>query len=309
MKRFLTVVLTTLILFNCVGCSKIKKVDPNDKNANTNVSNYPVTVDKLTFKEAPKTVVSLSPALTEILYEIGVGKKLVARSNYCSFPEEVKSLPSAGSPAKPDIEAILKLKPEIVVTQSPIAQLDVNTLETSGIKVLTIAPPKTYYELLDTYARLSLIFLGNNSANDMTTKMTAKLDNALAKAQEKKSTNSFVFIITSDLAVATGDTLSGNILSVFGNNIAKDAKNYTMPVAEIVAAAPTIVFVSNDVDLTKLPPELLALPAFANGKVVKVDYSLFEKPTSRLSTVIQDISTKLGDTAIESQVDSSSLGK
>jgi len=76
-KHYIFLVIIVLI-FSFSGCSKIEKIDPNDK-APVKVKNYPVIVDNVEFTEAPKTVVSLSPALTEILFEIGVGEKVIGR--------------------------------------------------------------------------------------------------------------------------------------------------------------------------------------------------------------------------------------
>ena len=56
-------------------------------------------------------VVSLSPALTELICHLGRGDRLVARSTACDWPESVKSLPTAGDFAEPELERILAMKP------------------------------------------------------------------------------------------------------------------------------------------------------------------------------------------------------
>jgi len=305
LKKCLIIFLSVILLFSLVGCSEIARIDPTVKQP-PKIDDYPVAIDSLQFNECPKAVVVLSPALTEIIYEIGAGDKLIARSDYCEYPAEVSQIPSVGSPAKPDINGILSLKPDLLITQSPIAEIDLNVLELSGIKVLTISPPKTFYELVDTYAKLSLIFLGNNSADKMTTERISPLDSALYKAQGMNYTDNFVFIMTQELAVATGDSLSGSILSVFGNNIAKDYTKFTMPVADIVAADPSVIFISKDVDISALPEEIANLPAIINGKVITIDYSLFERPTSRISAVIEDIIPQMDIPVGTSQTDESS---
>src|SRR4029077_15465356 len=60
-------------------------------------------------------VISLVPAVTEMLYEIGAGAKLVAVSSYDTYPPEVKTLPSVGALIDPNVERILSLKPDLVV--------------------------------------------------------------------------------------------------------------------------------------------------------------------------------------------------
>jgi cobalamin transport system substrate-binding protein len=61
-------------------------------------------------------IVSLVPALTEMLFAIGAGPQVVAVSSYDEFPPEVKSLPHVGALLDPDMEKILSLRPDLVVS-------------------------------------------------------------------------------------------------------------------------------------------------------------------------------------------------
>ncbi|HEY1306698.1 MAG TPA: helical backbone metal receptor [Vicinamibacterales bacterium] len=65
---------------------------------------------------APKRIVSLVPALTEMLFAFGAGPQVVGVSSYDSFPPEVKSLPRVGALIDPDMERILSLRPDLVIT-------------------------------------------------------------------------------------------------------------------------------------------------------------------------------------------------
>ena len=64
----------------------------------------------------PKRIISLVPALTEMLYAIGAGAQVVAVSSYDEYPPEVKALPRVGALLDPDTERIISLKPDLVVT-------------------------------------------------------------------------------------------------------------------------------------------------------------------------------------------------
>ena len=65
-------------------------------------------------------IISLSPALTELVFKLGKGQQLIARSEPCDYPPEVKKLPVAGRFADPDMERILTLRPTIVITNDLI---------------------------------------------------------------------------------------------------------------------------------------------------------------------------------------------
>ena len=62
-------------------------------------------------------LVSLSPAITETLFAIGAGPDLVGVSDYCDYPEEAKKLPRTGSALTPGYEAIVRLKPSMILTE------------------------------------------------------------------------------------------------------------------------------------------------------------------------------------------------
>jgi iron complex transport system substrate-binding protein len=64
---------------------------------------------------APRRIVSLVPAVTEMLFAMGAGSSVVGVSNYDAFPPEVASLPKVGALVDPDFERILALRPDLVV--------------------------------------------------------------------------------------------------------------------------------------------------------------------------------------------------
>ena len=65
--------------------------------------------------ERPSRVVSLAPAITEIIHAVGAGEALVGVTRYCDYPPEVTELPKVGGFVDPDLEAILALRPDLVV--------------------------------------------------------------------------------------------------------------------------------------------------------------------------------------------------
>jgi iron complex transport system substrate-binding protein len=98
-------------------------------------------------------VVSLSPSTTEAVYALGGGAQLVGRSDYCDYPEEVKKLPSIGGYSTPDIEAIVALRPTLVVgSQSPVGPELERRLNAQGIT--------TYFPVTDTIAEITAMLTG-----------------------------------------------------------------------------------------------------------------------------------------------------
>jgi iron complex transport system substrate-binding protein len=76
--------------------------------------------------DAPSRLVSLAPSITETLYALGLGERLVGVTDYCDFPPEAKHKARVGSVLNPSLEAILTLRPDLVLG-SP----DANRIETA----------------------------------------------------------------------------------------------------------------------------------------------------------------------------------
>ena len=81
-----------------------------------------------------KRIVSIVPAVTEMLFEIGAGEQVVGISSFASYPNAVNSLPRVGALLDPNIERILSLKPDLVVLHN--SQTDaIEQMRRGGIEV------------------------------------------------------------------------------------------------------------------------------------------------------------------------------
>ena len=92
----------------------------------------------VTFTQPPKRIVSLLPSLTETVCELGQCQRLVGVDRYSNFPDSVRALPQVGGGLDPNIEAIVALKPDVVLmaTSSRAGE----RLQSLGIKVVALEP-------------------------------------------------------------------------------------------------------------------------------------------------------------------------
>jgi iron complex transport system substrate-binding protein len=82
-----------------------------------------VSTHSLFAQQAPHRIVSTAPSITEALFALGVGSQVVGVSQYCDFPLEVANLPKVGSYIRPNLEAIVRLKPDLVILQTGAAEV------------------------------------------------------------------------------------------------------------------------------------------------------------------------------------------
>jgi ABC-type Fe3+-hydroxamate transport system substrate-binding protein len=106
------VVLFTILALGCEG-SVVKQATrtPSDSVAQLK-DDFGNTI---AFGSAPKRIVSLNPATTEILFAIGAGSRLVGRTKWDSWPDSAKFVPDIGDAFRPNIEAVLNTHPDLVI--------------------------------------------------------------------------------------------------------------------------------------------------------------------------------------------------
>lgn len=85
-----------------------------------------------TAKASPMRIISLVPSVSEMLFAIGEGRRLVGVSTYDRFPPEVSNIPRVGGLVDPDVERIIALRPDLVVLYRTQAEL-VQRLDRAGI--------------------------------------------------------------------------------------------------------------------------------------------------------------------------------
>lgn len=89
-------------------------------------------------KAEPESIVALAPSVVELLYELGLGDRLVGVGDYCKFPPQVAEKPKLGGLFDPHLEAIARLEPDLAILLPSEERLRVH-LEELGIEVLAVA--------------------------------------------------------------------------------------------------------------------------------------------------------------------------
>jgi len=147
--------------------------------------------------DSPKRIVSLSPNLTQIIYALGAGENVVGVTIYADFPTEAKELPKVGGWVNPNYEAILSLKPDLIVLMK-----DQDTIFGEKIRELGL---KTY------------VIDSNDSISDIL-KSISDLGVVINKNQEAKSLRNNVETNLNEIKELTGDTQKKKVLIVVGRS-------------------------------------------------------------------------------------------
>jgi iron complex transport system substrate-binding protein len=91
----------------------------------------------VSFAKAPERIISTAPGITECLFSLGLGDRIVAVTRNCNYPPEAQSLPRIGD-LQLNIEKIIELKPDLIVTDVSLHLEQMKRLEALGFRVFAI---------------------------------------------------------------------------------------------------------------------------------------------------------------------------
>jgi iron complex transport system substrate-binding protein len=216
---------------------------------------YPLVVSSggysTTITKKPTRIISLSPSATESLFEIGAGKQVLAVDSYSNFP---KSAPITELSAfEPNVEAIIALKPDLVVLSVDAMKSMVvkEALEKLKIPVLMEKAPENLAQAYKEIEILGAVTDRTSEAKRVTFKMAALIKSILNRAKVSGKVT-FFHELDNTLYSVTSDTFIGKVYKDFGLiNIADkaagaDSYGYPQLSAEyVVKTDPDIIFLAD----------------------------------------------------------------
>ena len=235
------------------------------------------------FAESPQRIITLAPSMTEIVFGAGLGDRIVGVTSFCDYPEEALSKPKIGGMTNPSLEAVVSLKPDIVLmtTDGNPKEFE-QRLHSMNIKTYVFRA-RTIAQLPDGIRQLGQALEEEIKFNGL----ALKIENAMSNFSSHKqlSNKKVLFMIWPEpLMVAGPGTAIHDAINLLGaTNIAEDAKiqypKYS--IEEIVRRSPDIIFIGKayGMDMQKTAVGLLArisyIPAVKNNKVFYVNDHLY----------------------------------
>ena len=253
---------------------------------------------------ATERIISLSPSITEILYALGAGPKIVATSSYSLYPKEAKSLPIIGGYQNPNIEKILSFSPTLVIGQS-YKQQTLKNLKQFHIKTVTITL-RTLQNIQDAITKIAKILHKEKEAK----KLNKNITDAITDAKKTKKPHSVMIVygLREDLRSATyiagHDIFFDDIITACGNTNAYTDRTTAQPILSyenIIALNPDQIIILHshatepNVDVQKALKNWYALPTNAakNKKISIVDEDYLHIPSQRVALTIKRLSLEM----------------
>ncbi|MCO6509443.1 MAG: ABC transporter substrate-binding protein [Aridibacter famidurans] len=236
--------------------------------------------------------VSLAPNLTEIAFAVGAGEKLVGVTTFCNYPEDAKQIPKVGDTLKPNVEAIVALRPQVVLV-STASQLEAFTglLERQGIAVYVTNP-----DSLESVFRSMLAIGDVLGKKQEAEEVVGRLRGRVEKVQEEAANivyevpqTVFVQIDPNLYTVGRGSFITDLILTAGGRSVTAEIETAYPKVSKEAARAynPRIIILSDSPD-NREPNEVLAdSEAVRNGRVFRIDADVLSRPGPRIVDALE----------------------
>jgi ABC-type Fe3+-hydroxamate transport system substrate-binding protein len=125
--------------------------------------------------DKPQKIVSLSPAITETLYLIGAGDRVVGVSFFCNKPPEVSKKPRVGAYLNVNYNLLEKLSPELLLVTTGAQRERIEELESKGYKVYPIPLPVNIYGILDNVMITGIVVNEIDNARELAYNLAEKL--------------------------------------------------------------------------------------------------------------------------------------
>jgi len=241
-------------------------------------------------------VVSTAPSVTEMIFAVGGGDRLVGVTTFCNYPEEAKEIAKIGDTMNPNMESIVALKPDIVFV-STASQIEafMKTLEANGIAVY-VSSPATLTEVLSGLESLGDLFGTEETIGKLLPDLRRRVDAVSLKVQDEKKPGVFVQISREPLFTIGADSFLTHVIS----KAAGDSVTAGVPTAfpkinpeAAMAYSPEVIILSDSEDNQEPNDAFKNSPAVKNGNVYKVNADLLSRPGPRLVDALEQIAKYL----------------
>jgi cobalamin transport system substrate-binding protein len=253
-------------------------------------------------------VISLAPNLTEIVFAVGAGDRLVGNTTYCDYPAEAKAVEKVGDTLHPSMEKIIALRPQVVLV-STSSQLEVftNQLQNQNIAVFVTDP----HDLEGVFRSISQIgeMLGQSSkADELVNKLRARTSAVEAAVKDATKVKVFYQLSAEPLYTAGKEAFATDLMRRAGaTSVTADVPGawpkYSAESA--LAAHPDAIILPTGGSMGSgnqtVAEPLRKSPAVAGGRVYKINDDHLTRPGPRAVDGLEEMATVLHPEIFKSQ--------
>jgi len=276
--------LAAAILLVATGCGGSPAVAPKDRAG------------------VPSRIVSMSPALTEVLFALGLGERVVGVTTYCDWPPEARWLPKIGGYVDPSVEAVVALSPDLVLVAPAAGNRDAAlAIRRLGIRleVVRCETLEEAYAAIEQTARLCGV---EDKGAALARAIRERVEATAARVRGAPPVPALFCVQLDPLVAAGRGTLPSEILELAGGRNVVSAERYPrIGIESVLAAAPEAIVVTRmDAPDPEGPGRVLdywrrwpAIPAVKNGRVFVIDATTALRAGPRVAEAVENLAALL----------------
>ncbi len=208
-------------------------------------------------EDFPKRIVSLSPSINEIIYGIGDWKNVVGVTIYSDFPPEVTNLPTVGGWINPNLEAIVALKPDLVIMIKDQDKIFGDKIRKLGLKTLFIEST-TIKDISDSIIKIGKALGRDKEAGEVSENFESTLDEIRLKTKNA-SLKRVLFVVgrnpgtLEDIYIISRKSYIDQIITIAGgeNIIKNDVFSVKISKEAILSLNPEVIIEVNHEKINK----------------------------------------------------------
>ena len=300
--QWLTVLMLALVLTGCGTADKANNDDATKEDQQVEQTGYKVTDDRdveVAFDAVPKTVVSLIPSNTEILFALGVGDKVIGATEYDTYPEEAKKIERVSDSVTFDSEKIVALKPDVVLayyTGNDETLDALKGLEDAGVKVFVIQSAASFEDVYGDIQQIADVMGVQDKGEQLNKEIKAQIADVQAKVKTVATPKNVYLEISPkpDIYTTAAGTFQQEILDAANvHNVFGDQTGWVKVSEEdVIAKNPQVILTT--VNYTEDPVgEILGrdgwntILAIQDKAVTFIDTDISNRPGPRIGEAVE----------------------
>lgn len=243
----------------------------------------------------PQKIVSLAPSVTETLFALGVGDRLVGVTTFCDYPPQARRVPKIGSFVSPSVEAILAKQPDLVVGVRETDREKIKRMERLGLRVVVISVTS----LNDTFESIHSLAgtVGREEAGEkLLSQLQGQIDRIRTRIAGAQRRRVLMLVGLHPLvAVGKGTYIDELLTLAGGDNIAGVAPQPWphLPMEYVVAKAPHVIIEggmgSEQEARSEYWDDFSSIPAVKEGRIYAFHSDKILRPGPRVGEALEEI--------------------
>lgn len=237
----------------------------------------------------PERIVSTAPSNTEILFALGLGDRVVGVTEYCDYPEEAAEKEKIGGFSTVDVERIVALEPDLVLSSELTGIENIEKLEELGVTVAVLQPKNVDGILVDIKLVGKLAGV-EDRADALESTMKERIEAVQKENQDLEKPDVFYVVWHDPLMSAGSGTFISDLIDMAGGtNIAQDMEGYkTISLEAVVDRDPDVIIASMgpgqhaSYNFIIEEERLKEVSSVKNGRVHAVDQDIVSRAGPRI---------------------------